>query len=78
MWTHDAEILNLRMIKLIGMKLRKVESKVEDLIFKDVRERIMACLLRFAEAFGKIKERQISVLLWAIWARLLNRPLSAL
>jgi CRP-like cAMP-binding protein len=53
--------LNLRMIKLIGMKLRRVESKVEDLIFKNVRERIIAFLLRFAEAFGKIKDRQISV-----------------
>ncbi len=53
--------LNLRMIKLIGLKLRKVESKVEDLIFKNVRERIMTFLFRFAEAFGKIKERQISV-----------------
>jgi CRP-like cAMP-binding protein len=53
--------LNLRMIKLIGMKLRKVESKVEDLIFKNVRQRVMTFLFRFAEAFGKIKERQISV-----------------
>jgi CRP-like cAMP-binding protein len=53
--------LNLRMIKLIGLKLRKVESKVEDLIFKNVRERIITFLLRFAEAFGKIKDRQITV-----------------
>lgn len=53
--------LNLRMVKLIGLKLRKVESKVEDLIFKNVRERIMTFLLRYAEAFGKIKNQQISV-----------------
>jgi CRP-like cAMP-binding protein len=53
--------LNLRMLKLIGLKLRKVESKVEDLIFKNVRERLTTFLLRFAEAFGKIKDRQISV-----------------
>jgi CRP-like cAMP-binding protein len=53
--------LNLRLIKLIGLKLLKVESKVEDLIFKNVRERVMTFLFRFAEAFGKIKERQISV-----------------
>jgi CRP-like cAMP-binding protein len=53
--------LNLRMIKLIGMKLRRVESKVEELIFKNVRERIISFLLRFAEAFGKIKDRQITV-----------------
>lgn len=53
--------LNLRMLKLIGLKLRKVESRVEDLIFKNVRERILTFLLRFAEAFGKIKDRQISV-----------------
>lgn len=53
--------LNLRMLKLIGLKLRKVEAKVEDLIFKTVRDRIMAFLLRFAEAFGKIKDRQITV-----------------
>jgi CRP-like cAMP-binding protein len=53
--------LNLRMLKLIGLKLRRVESKVEDLIFKNVRERIITFLLRFAEAFGKIKDRQITV-----------------
>lgn len=53
--------LNLRMIKLIGMKLRRVESKVEDLIFKTARERVIGFMLRFAEAFGKIKDRQISV-----------------
>lgn len=53
--------LNLRMLKLIGLKLRKVGSKVEDLIFKNVHERITTFLLRFAEAFGKIKARQITV-----------------
>ncbi|KAA0220547.1 Crp/Fnr family transcriptional regulator [candidate division KSB1 bacterium] len=53
--------LNLRMLKLIGLKLRKVEAKVEDLIFKSVRDRIMAFLLRFAESFGKIKDRRITV-----------------
>ncbi len=53
--------LNLRMLKFIGLKLRKVESRVEDLIFKSVRERVITFLLRFAEAFGKIKDRRITV-----------------
>lgn len=53
--------LNLRMLKLIGLKLRRVESKIEDLICKNVRERIITFLLRFAEVFGKIKSGQISV-----------------
>jgi len=53
--------LNLRLLKLIGLRLRRVESKVEDLIFKNVRERIITFLLRFAEAFGRTKDRQISV-----------------
>jgi CRP-like cAMP-binding protein len=53
--------LNLRMLKLMGLKLRHVESKIEDLIFKNVRERIIAFLLRFAENFGQYQERQISV-----------------
>ncbi len=53
--------LNLRMLKLMGLKLRKVESKIEDLIFKNVRQRIIIFLLRFAEDFGTVKDRQISV-----------------
>ncbi len=53
--------LNLQMIKLIGMKLRRVESRVEDLIFKSVRERVVGFILRFAQAFGRIKDRQIVV-----------------
>ena len=53
--------LNMRMLKWMGLKLRNVESKVEDLIFKNVRERIIVFLFRFAEAFGTIKEGQIRV-----------------
>lgn len=53
--------LNLRMLKLMGLKLRRVESKIEDLIFKNVRERIITFLLQFADAFGKLKDRQIWV-----------------
>lgn len=59
--------LNLLMLKLMGLKLRKVESKIEDLIFKNVRERVITFLLRFVEDFGTFsgadphggKERQI-------------------
>jgi CRP-like cAMP-binding protein len=53
--------LNLRMLKLIGLKLRKVESKLEDLVFKDARERVIEFVLRFAESYGRIRNRKITV-----------------
>ncbi len=45
--------LNLSINKLIGFRLRKIQAHVEDLVFKNAKERILAFLKRYAETFGK-------------------------
>lgn len=45
--------LNLSIYKFIGWRMRKVEAHVEDLVFKNTRERIIAFLQRYASTFGK-------------------------
>lgn len=45
--------LNLKINKFIGFRLRRIEAHVEDLVFKDARERIIAFLSRYVQTFGK-------------------------
>ncbi len=45
--------LSLKMYKLLGLKLRKLERKVESLVFKDARTRIIEFLQEAAEWKGK-------------------------
>lgn len=47
--------LNFQITKRIGLRLKKFEERVTDMVFKDVRKRIAAFLVRYAEEFGKIK-----------------------
>ena len=53
--------LNFEITKRIGLRLRKFEERVTNLMFKDVRKRIAAFLVKYAEDFGKIKEGVITV-----------------
>ncbi len=46
--------LNLSIYKFIGWRMRKIEAHVEDLVFKNTRERIIAFLQRYARTFGKV------------------------
>jgi len=45
--------LNLSINKFIGLKIRKIQAHVEDLVFKDAQERVVAFLKRYASTFGK-------------------------
>ena len=45
--------LNRSVNKFIGFRLRKIESHIEDLVFKNARERIEAFLKRYVQSFGK-------------------------
>ena len=45
--------LNRSVNKFIGFRLRKIESHIEDLVFKNARERIEAFLSRYINTFGK-------------------------
>lgn len=47
--------LNIEVTKLVGLRLRKIEERITDLIFKDTKKRIASFLVRYAEEFGKIK-----------------------
>lgn len=42
--------------KQIGARLKKIESRVESLVFRDVRSRLIMILLELANAFGQKRE----------------------
>lgn len=45
--------LNLSVNKLIGLRIRKIQAHVEDIVFKDAKERVIAFLKRYTKSFGK-------------------------
>lgn len=45
--------LNLRLIKIIGFRLKKYTERIEELMFKDSKQRIISFILNFAEDNGK-------------------------
>ncbi len=53
--------LNLKMTKVIGLKLKKFSERIEDLIFKDADQRVTSFVLRYAEKNGKTVGEQIFV-----------------
>lgn len=44
---------SFRLTKLIGFRMRKIENRVEDLVFKDVPARLAHLLLDLAKDYGK-------------------------
>jgi len=44
--------LSLRLTRAVGKRMRELESRLEDLIFKDVPTRLARLLLRFKEEYG--------------------------
>ncbi|MBZ0180495.1 MAG: Crp/Fnr family transcriptional regulator [Melioribacteraceae bacterium] len=53
--------LNLKLTKLIGLKLKNFSERIEDLIFKDANHRIISFIIRYAEKNGKKVGDQIFV-----------------
>ncbi|MBC8345663.1 MAG: Crp/Fnr family transcriptional regulator [Candidatus Marinimicrobia bacterium] len=53
--------LNLSISKFIGFRLRRIEAHIEDLVFKNAEERIIAFLKRYANTFGKELVDRITV-----------------
>jgi CRP/FNR family transcriptional regulator len=45
--------LNLSLNKFMGWRIRKIESQLEDLVFKTAQERIESFLRRYVKTFGK-------------------------
>ncbi len=48
--------MNQRLTKWYGIRLRRFEERMNDLIFKDVKRRIAGFLLRYARDFGKVDD----------------------
>jgi len=53
--------LNLRLTKLIGLKMRKYSERIEELVFKDAEQRVISYLLRLADENGKMIGEEIFV-----------------
>ncbi len=53
--------LNLKLTKLIGLKLRSYSERIEDLVFKDANQRIISFIFRLAEKSGKDLGGQIYI-----------------
>jgi CRP-like cAMP-binding protein len=45
--------LNLKMTKLIGLKLKRYSERIEGLVFKDAEQRVASFLLKLADENGK-------------------------
>ncbi len=53
--------LNLSITKFIGFRLKRIEAHIEDLVFKNAEERVVAFLKRYANSFGKELADRITV-----------------
>lgn len=51
--------VNRRLFKWMVYKFRRIESRLEDLIFKDARRRIYSFIKQYAEDFGKYHKGRI-------------------
>ena len=50
---EKSNMLNRSVNTLIGDRIRSVESRIEDLVFKDAHERVVDFLARYVKTFGK-------------------------
>lgn len=53
--------LNLKLTKLIGLKLKSYSERIEDLVFKDAKQRVISFIKKLAEENGKKVGNQIFV-----------------
>lgn len=53
--------LNLKMTKLIGLKLKRYSERIEGLVFKDAEQRVTSFLLKLADENGKIIGNEIFI-----------------
>lgn len=53
--------LNIKLTKMIGLRLRRIQSRVEDLVFRDVPARLAHLLLALAKTEGEPEEVGIRI-----------------
>jgi CRP-like cAMP-binding protein len=51
----------LRVTKIMGLKQRRIENRVKNMLFRSFRERVVFLLLELAERYGKPTGRQIQI-----------------
>jgi CRP-like cAMP-binding protein len=59
---HPAIVVEV--VKQVGTRLKRIESRVENLVFRDVRARVASILLELAEGFGRAGTRGLTIDLW--------------
>ena len=50
---ENSNALSRRVRSHLGLRIRKVEAQVEDLVFKDAHQRVVSFLVRYVRDFGK-------------------------
>lgn len=53
--------MNLKLSRIIGLKLKSYSERIEDLVFKDAKQRVISFLIKLAEENGKQIGEQIFV-----------------
>lgn len=53
--------LNAHFLNLTLLKMRKLEAKFENLLFADARHRVIKFICQYAEAFGRIRHKRVTV-----------------
>lgn len=53
--------LNLKLTKLIGLKLKSYSERIEDLVFKDAKQRVISFIIKLNDENGKIVGDQVFV-----------------
>lgn len=53
--------LNFQVTKRIGLRMKKFEERVTDLMFKDVRKRLASSPVAYAEEFGKMRQGIVTI-----------------
>jgi CRP/FNR family transcriptional regulator len=53
--------LAIKVTKLMGLRRRSIESRLEDLAFRDVPGRLARLLIRLAEGHGKVHEGRVTI-----------------
>ena len=50
---ENSNALSRRVRSHLGLRIRKVEAQIEDLVFKDAHQRVVSFLVRYVQDFGK-------------------------
>ncbi|MDZ7625986.1 MAG: Crp/Fnr family transcriptional regulator [Ignavibacteriaceae bacterium] len=53
--------MNLKLTRIIGLKLKSYSERIEDLVFKDAKQRVISFLIKLADENGKQIGNQIFV-----------------